>query len=209
MKRIDNTSYLYHWVKSEPHSRVQHDDFENAFQTFLTILNDWYLKSGDIIKTGGSPCICFTESPEYFMYRDKSKYQPFGFKFYKKSIFRSGGREVIYSPENEKHLIHESMLWRYMRHDPLVVSERTPYGVDFTWEREWRLPSNELPVLEAKNIIVPNERYISRVVSETEKWLESNASEMEKCCGVYEPHSDYEDYIFAIRDMLITPEEFI
>lgn len=50
---------------------------------------------------------------------------------------------------------------------------------------------------------------IFRVVSETEKWLESNASEMEKCCGVYEPHSDYEDYIFAIRDMLITPEEFI
>ncbi|MDK2375299.1 hypothetical protein [Serratia fonticola] len=208
MKRIDSTSYLYHWVKSDPHTKVQHMDYENAFQTFLKILSDWNLKHGDIIKTGGEPGLCFTESPEYFMHKDKSKYQPFGFKFYKKRIFRLGGRAVIYSPESEKELIHESIRWRYMRHDPLAISDRTPYGVDFTWEREWRLPEPELSILDAVNIIVPNERYIQRAQAAADELLHINAIEMYKYYGQYEPHPEYEEYIDTIKEKLITPEEF-
>jgi hypothetical protein len=208
MKRIDSTSYLYHWVKAEPHTRLQENDYENAYEVFLKILSDTYIKHGDTYKTNGEMCICFTESPEYFMHRDKSKYQPFGFKFYKKRIFGFGGRAVIYTPEYEKELIHESMMWRYMRHDPLATGQQTPYGVDFTWEREWRLPDPEIAVLEAINIIVPNHEYMQRVHYDTEEMLQVSAQEMHAYYGHYAPHPEFKEYIDTVRRMLIIPEQF-
>ncbi|MGU3521815.1 hypothetical protein ACLBW2_01735 [Enterobacteriaceae bacterium C23F] len=208
MKRVDSTSYLYHWVKSEPHHKIQHIDHENAYTTFMKILHDAYIKHGDVYKTNGERCICFTESPEYFMHRDKSKYQPFGFKFYKKQIFALGGRAVIYAPDYERDLLPQSIIWRYMRHDPFAISDRSPYGVDFTWEREWRLPEPELYVQEALSIIVPDKEYIERVNIDTEVWLNSNANYMHAYNGHYAPHPDFEDYIDTIRRMLIIPEEF-
>lgn len=208
MKRIDSTSYLYHWVKAEPHYRWQEVDYENAYQVFLKILSDTYIKHGDKYKTNGEMCICFTESPEYFMHKDKSKYQPFGLKFYKKKVFGFGGRAVIYTPEYEKEFIHESMMWRYMRHDPSATSPQTPYGVDFTWEREWRLPEPEIAVLEAINIIVPNEEYIQRVHDDTELMLHQSAQDMHAHYGYYAPESEFENYIDTIRRMLIIPEQF-
>ncbi|ENZ8839144.1 hypothetical protein LNM76_25290 [Klebsiella pneumoniae] len=208
MKRVDSTHYLYHWVKADPHMKIRDLDYENAYHTFLQILDFNYLKHGDTIKTGGERCICFTESPEYFMHRDKSKYQPFGFKYYKRDIFALGGRAVIYAPDYERPLIHESMMWRYMRHDPLAFSDRTPFGVDFTWEREWRLPEPELSIIDAISIIVPNHDYIQRVYKDTQIWLDNNARIMEQECDYPAPHPDYLEYIEIIRSKLITPEQF-
>lgn len=208
MKRIDSTYYLYHWVKSDPYLMNQNSDYENAYVTFMKILHDTYLKHGDTYKTNGEYCICFTESPEYFMHSDKSKYQPFGFKFLKKQIFGLGGRAVIYAPDYERDLLPESILWRYMRHDPFAITDRTPYGVDFTWEREWRIPEPELAVLDATSIIVPDREYIERINIDTEYWLNENAKYMHANYGHYAPHPDYEDYIDTIRRMLIVPEVF-
>lgn len=210
MKRVDSTWFLYHWVKSDPHTRSVPVDYETAFSVFMKILWDSFLKHGDLIKTGGSPCICFTESPEYFMHSDKSKYQPFGFKFLKQRIFQLGGRAAIYAPDYEKNLIHESMMWRYMRHDPLSISERTPYGVDFTWEREWRLPVPELEVSEALKIIVPDASFVDRVILETENWLNQSANFMHQYTDgyYYEPHPDVMEYVMSVRRKLSTPEIF-
>lgn len=208
MKRIDNTAFLYHWVKAEPYTRNQTEDYESAYQTFMQILSDTLIKNGDLYKTNGHPCICFTESPEYFMHSDKSKYQPFGFKYLKRYIFELGGRAVIYAPDYEKSLIHKDLMWRYMRHDPLAYSEKTPYGVDFTWEREWRLPDTSLSVLDSMSIIVPNEDYVDRFQKDTDQWLNDNAEHVLDHYGVYEPHPDYLEYIETIRDFLITPEQF-
>lgn len=208
MKRIDNTAFLYHWVKAEPYTRNQTEDYDSAYKTFMQILSDTLLKNGDLYKTNGCPCICFTESPEYFMHSDKSKYQPFGFKFLKRYIFELGGRAVIYAPDYEKHLIHDDLMWRYMRHDPLAYSERTPYGVDFTWEREWRLPDTSLEVMNSMSIIVPNEAYVQRFHDDTEQWLNDNASYIFAMYGDYEPHPQYVEYIETLRELLITPEQF-
>ncbi len=209
MKRIDNTAYLYHWVKADPFTRNQIEDYESAYQTFMQILSDTVIKHGEIYKTNGHPCICFTESPEYFMHSDKSKYQPFGFKFLKRYVFELGGRAVIYAPDYEKNLIHEDSMWRYMRHDPLAYSDKTPYGVDFTWEREWRLPDASLEVTNCMSIIVPNDDYAQRFHNDTEQLLNSNAEYIHEVYGEHEPHPNYVEYIETIRELLITPEQFI
>ncbi|QDK20844.1 hypothetical protein ES815_22030 [Leclercia adecarboxylata] len=210
MKRIDSTHYLYHWVKAEPHLRIRRKDFENAFKIFLQILSDGYIKHGDVVKTGGERCVCFTESPEYFSHRDKSKYQPFGFKFHKKDIFKMGGRAVIYTPDHERDLIHETMLWRYMRHDPLAISNRTPYGVDFTWEREWRLPEPELGILEGLAIIVPNEEFYQRVIDITDEWVEESAAYYALTMGGAYGYPDpgLSRYVDTIQKLLSLPEIF-
>lgn len=208
MKRIDNTAYLYHWVKAEPFTRNQTEDYESAYQTFMQILSDTLIKNGDLYKTNGCPCICFTESPEYFMHSDKSKYQPFGFKFLKRYIFELGGRAVIYSPDYEKNLIHDDLMWRYMRHDPLAYSDKTPYGVDFTWEREWRLPDTSIEIMDSMSIIVPDDDYVRRLHEDTEQWLNDNAQYIYEHYGEYEPHPHYVEYIERIREFVITPEQF-
>ncbi|EMB4649821.1 hypothetical protein [Klebsiella aerogenes] len=210
MKRIDSTSYLYHWVKSEPHSKSERVDYENAYKVFLEILNCGYLKHGEVIKTGYMPCICFTESPEYFMHRDTSKYQPFGFKFHKSKIFELGGRAVIYTPDYERELIHADMQWRYMRHDPFAISNRTPYGVDFTWEREWRLPEPEIDLSEGLKIIVPNEEFFNRTIDETNKWVNNSSWENSPDWGSTPglPDEGLSRYVDFIQQKLILPEVF-
>lgn len=97
-----------------------------------------------------------------------------------------------------------------MRHDPLSITERTPYGVDFTWEREWRLPLPEIDVDESIKIIVPDCSFIERIFSETENWLIQNANYMHQCTDgyCYEPHPDVMDYVTRIRSKLTTPEIF-
>lgn len=210
MKRIDSTNYLYHWIKSQPYQKRQSLDYESAYKVFVIILWDEILKHGDPVKTGGEPCICFTESPEYFMHRDKSKYQPFGFKYSKKKIFERGGRAVVYSPDYEKNLMDSSMLWRYMRHDPLAITDRTPYGVDFTWEREWRLPSVEIEVLESLKIIVPNQEYFDLASSEMEDWVHASAQENGLWMGNSYGYPDpaIASYVESIQRLLSLPEEF-
>lgn len=210
MKRIDSTSYLYHWVKSEPHIQIQNADYENAYEVFMKILKCGYLKHGDLIKTGNTPCICFTESPEYFMHRDKSKYQPFGFKFHKSRIFELGGRAVIYTPDYEKELIHADMQWRYMRHDPLARSQRTPYGVDFTWEREWRLPDPEIDLSDGLKIIVPNQEFLKRAFEDTDSWVDDSAWENSPDWdwGPGHPDEGLSRYVESIQEKLSLPEQF-
>jgi hypothetical protein len=52
----------------------------------------------------------------------------------KKGVFDLGGRPVIYLPDNEGTWIPDSEKWRHVRFE---------FGsVDFTHEREWRLPGD-------------------------------------------------------------------
>jgi hypothetical protein len=210
MKRIDSTHYLYHWVKAEPHTQDKRVDYEYAFNVFIKILSDGMLIHGDTIKTGGDRCICFTESPEYFSHRDRSKYQPFGLKFHKTDIFELGGRAVIYTPDYEKALIHSSLMWRYMRHDPLAISDRTPYGVDFTWEREWRLPSPEILISGARAIIVPDQEFYERTILITDSWIQKSADEYALMMGLSYGYPDpyLENYVHSLHNLLRLPEKF-
>jgi len=207
-KRIDSTRFIYHWIKAEPFERMQENDYETAFEVLLKIIYDGAVKSGEPFKTGYKSCICFTESPEYFMHSDRSKYQPFGVKYLKDYVFSLGGRTVIYMPSKEKNLLHDELLWRYMLHDPISTSDERPFGVDFTWEREWRLPAEELSILDAYSIIVPDSNYIDRIIKITDRWLDENAhEEYIRSHGRHEdPDPGFQDYIDDIRSMLSTPD---
>jgi len=94
---------------------------------------------------GSQPCVCFSEAPLSALQdglihpaKFKQKYAPFGFMVRKDWLFEQGGRPVIYQSDSEFHLLPESMQWRHVRYEPPKI--------DFTWEREWRIKREELPI---------------------------------------------------------------
>jgi hypothetical protein len=83
------------------------------------------------------------------------RYKPFGVMVDKAWLFDRGGRPVIYRPDAEYSLLHETQRFRHVRYEP--------GSVDFTWEREWRLRADELELdPSVTTLVVPHRAW--------EKW---------------------------------------
>jgi hypothetical protein len=72
-------------------------------------------------------------------------------------LFVRGGRPVIYQPDEEFEGLPEKYRWRHVRFDP--ASE-----VDFTWEREWRIQTDQLDFDPwTAKVIVPSYEWVNRL----------------------------------------------
>ncbi len=115
-----------------------------AAGTFLSIVEQRVLRGGDGFIKGGYRCVCFSEAPIGKLAHllaasaQGTRYKPFGVMVDKAWLFSQGGRPVIYQPETEFALLHESQRYRHVRYEPPAV--------DFTWERGWRVCVDELPL---------------------------------------------------------------
>lgn len=110
---------------------------------------------------GSTPAICFTEMPipafiDTVEYRrtKKEKISIYGLIFKKNDLYKLGARQVIYGLSGgidynlitdetgqkklEENIIPEKELYRYVPYHPF--DENFDNGVDFSHEREWRLP---------------------------------------------------------------------
>lgn len=137
-----------------------------AADTFLKILNERKLLGGTGHIRGGFRCVCFTEAPLAKLGQILAtpgaqglRYKPFGIMVTKAWLFAKGGRPVIYQPEAEYDLLHDSQKYRHVRYD----EPGTPK--DVTWEREWRIQVDELQLDSASTtIVVPTRAW--------EEWLQ-------------------------------------
>jgi len=154
MARIDLTNYLTHWVKS--------DTEQEAYRILSSIIVSGKLYGGNGHIKGKYTCICFTETPEKAFQESESRYQPFEIQVPKSWIFEQGGRPVIYQSDNEFDALPESIRWRHVRYEPNADSP-----IDFTWEREWRIQTNELDLPTDKAcVIVPDASWVTALVDE-------------------------------------------
>jgi hypothetical protein len=161
--RIDLSHYLVHFTKAS--------ESGDAYSVLKKILRERRIIGSSKFRRGGQKCVCFTEAPlgslEHGLInsRDFSRYAPFGIQFSKEQIFALGGRPVIYQPESEFLLLPETLAWRHVRFEL-----RASGIVDFTWEREWRLPCEEMPFRERDvTVVLPDEAYQRRFVEEMER----------------------------------------
>ncbi len=208
-QRIDSTGYLYHWVRSNPYKKGDKEhNYEVAYKIFLNILRDGFLKPGSARMTADVEAICFTESPEYFSEWDQSRYQPFGFKFVKKNMYEYGGRPVIYGSYEDKDELPSSLKWRFAPHLPTTITTSWPYGLDYTWEREWRLRTDYLDLLEAVSVIVPNESFASKLETDVMNIIRENS--IYYWCGSGDARDDeeYRDYFSSIWERVEYPNKF-
>lgn len=160
MPREDISDKLIHFTKGET--------LESAYETIRTIINESRLIGGSGFIKGGHICVCLSEAPlaalEHGLLNSSaySRYSPFGIVFEKRWIFEQGGRPVIYQPDSEYDALPESHKWRHVRYEPNAEEPK-----DFTWEREWRILTEELnfnPSVAA--VVVPDRDWAERLIAE-------------------------------------------
>lgn len=157
MKRPDMSPYVIHFTKG--------DCFDDAFERFLKIVRERRLLGSSGFIKGEYNCVCFTEAPLSSVvdglgnFKFNVRYSPFGFMFEKKYIFREGGRPVIYQPDYEFLHLPETHRWRHVTYNP---DSENP--VDWTWQREWRMKTDEFYFdPQTASLVVPNEDYAKRL----------------------------------------------
>lgn len=171
MIRGDLSDCLVHLTKGETP--------EQAADNFISIIQSGGLRGGSGFIRGGYQCVCFSEAPISVLAQilvqpsvHGMRYAPFGVMVKKGWLFRAGGRPVIYQPEAEFELLHENHRYRHVRYEP-------DRGTDHTWEREWRVRTDEL-VLDpaAVTLIVPSRSW-------EEKFMESHAGNQRDAAFVH------------------------
>ncbi len=156
--RGDLSNHLIHLTKRQPDI-----DEKNVFES---IVNERRLRGSDTDIRGGYKCVCFSEAPIHVIARsligeDKKefRYAPYGVMVSKNWLFSKGGRPVLYQPEAEYYLLNEESRYKHVKYDPIN-------GTDYSWEREWRIKIDELP-LDPKEttLIVPTRETIDNFIN--------------------------------------------
>lgn len=145
---------------------LTHGPWEEAYGVLGRILAERRLAGTASMINDGLHCVCFNEAPiskiSLFLAQPPSgfRYAPFGVMVDKTWLFLRGGRPVIYQPESEYHLLHPDQRYRHKRYEP-------DRGIDFTWEREWRVRTDSFALDPgATTVIVPTRRWEERLLAE-------------------------------------------
>lgn len=182
MNRIDHCDNLIHFTKGTNNSL----DYEEAYLNLKEIINYGFIKANEGMILGQHKCVCFTESPVRCLTNEGkldnhyfSRYTPFGLQYTKKEVFKHGGRPVIYSTKEEaiRYRRISELNWRFVSYNPEMDGK-----LDFTWEREWRISTEKVPVSPEKTkLVFPNLDWINRFIEEHEK--EYHGQEIEDPCA--------------------------
>jgi hypothetical protein len=90
--------------------------------------------------------ICFSEAPLHQLVsqdhilasNNYDRLALYGVGFRKSWIFKQGGLPVIYQPNRLLKELPASIRWRHVEYD-------LDKGIDYSWQREWRISADKLP----------------------------------------------------------------
>ena len=142
--RRDLTNYAFHFVNREP-----------SPQATLSKILDERLVEGKVHPPSVTPVVCLTDAPLAEVVRqdgilddlDYRRLSLWGIGFEKTWLFELGARPVIYQPREEFSRLDSSISWRHVDYD-------LRNGVDFSWQREWRIPTRELRFTRENVVLV-------------------------------------------------------
>ena len=166
-ERNDVTGQLVHLTKASDEDGIEVD----ALDVLIKILNDKCIE-GNISKSGficgNRKAICFQDAPVYSLTQNiyceqkmrmgenekKIRYMGYGLLFSKPYVYNKNGRPVIYDrAEDAKKYLPKEEWWRIVNLD---LSNHDNY-IDWTHEREWRVPDVFKFELSEVAVVVPNE----------------------------------------------------
>jgi len=135
---------------------IQPPKILQPFDVIYKILKEGKLLGGSGYIKGNYNCVCFTEAPiselsalfslnERLSVEQRPRYTSYGFAVTKEWLYQKGGRPVVYQSDNEYQNLAEQAKWRHVRYEPPAI--------DFSWEREWRICTNEL-VLDPNAVLI-------------------------------------------------------
>ena len=168
-ERIDLTTGLVHLTKG--------NETKNVLEVIIKILEDKKIlgsttESGFIC--GDTPAVCLQDTPLYSLTQnvyyeqklrkekeDKVRYLGWGILISKKNVYKKGGRPVIYDKKSEaKAYLPPNQWWRIVNYD----LNNNDYIIDWTHEREWRVPNHLNFELEEIALIVPNNKAMKKII---------------------------------------------
>ena len=163
MIRDDLSDRLIHLTKGKT---------EDAASTLLKIITEGKLLGGSGMIKGEFCCVCFSEAPisklAYLLAkpsRHGMRYRPFGVMVEKSWLFQRRGRPVIYQPAEEYDLLPDGLKFRHVTYEP---NREKP--IDFSWEREWRIRTNELRLdPDRTTVVVPNRAWEDYIIAHYSK----------------------------------------
>jgi hypothetical protein len=155
--RDDLTDKLVHLTKGTSDDPSKHR--EEAIINLESILTEKRLRGGTGFIKGGFKCVCFSEAPigklsHLLAEKDQGrfKYQPYGVMVDKLWLYKLGGRTAIYGPDHDFAKLPDEMKYRHVR---FWLGD--DYTIDHTWEREWRIKIDALPITPAEvTVVVPD-----------------------------------------------------
>ena len=160
--RSDISGYVFHMTKA--------NEELNAFEVLIKILKERTLIGSSTQKgfiTGDRKAVCFQDTPissivenihHEELYRDdlggKTRYTYYGICIPKSYLFKQGGRPVFYEQkEIAKQLLPKEEYWRIVDYNLSDIDNI----IDWTHEREWRLPTDRFEFGFSKVVIlIPN-----------------------------------------------------
>ena len=156
MIRDDLSNKVIHFTRGSG-KKYSKEFIKKANENFYSIITSGMLLGSAKNIKAGCKCICFTESPiskfPYIFDDPDFCYAPLGVMVDKIWLFEKGGRPVIYQPDTEYNCLSESKKYKHKAYNPTN-------GIDFSWEREWRVALDKLPLDDTKvTYIVPNRRW--------------------------------------------------
>ena len=172
--RPDLSNQLIHFTRGTEES--------SASEVLSKILREQRLMAGTGFIKGGYSCVCFTEAPIHFLaescrsVRWLNRYSPYGVMFDKCFIFGQGGRPVVYQSAGEFADLAEAKRWKHVRYEP--VQE-----IDFTWEREWRLPCDLSFTPNQATVVVPTKKNIALLAAHYEDEQDSWVQQLSNVIG--------------------------
>lgn len=172
--RVDITSRITHLTRG-----VNDDE---AFDKLCKILVDKKINASLGFVCGAKKVTCYQEAPllsiaenlrfeEYMRKKGESKkirYSAFGLRIHKSDIYKKGGRPVIYGKTEElKNILPKEEWWRIVNFDWVGKGE----VIDWTHEREWRVPDDYHLSYHRLEIILSNYEYYKKFI----QWCEDNS----------------------------------
>lgn len=175
-ERSDMTTKLVHLTKPADFG----DNKMSCLEVLIKIIKEKRLEgstteSGFIV--GSRKAVCFQDTPLYSLAQNvyyeqklkssgeskKIRYYGWGLIFDKKFIYKNNGRPVIYDNTLQaKEYLPDNQWWRIVNLD---LSDENNI-IDWTHEREWRVPEYLDFKLEDISIIVPNHKNFKKVIKE-------------------------------------------
>ena len=171
MFRKDMGNLLFHFTRSRPQGELSPCNvslpansygYKTAFEVLTEIIRSGKLIGSNKFNKGGHCCVSFTEWPvselaslfainnELLKCNKKPRYEPYGIAVTKDWLYQKGGRHVIYQSESEYTDLPPKLQWRHVRYEPP--------NFDFTWEREWRIPCQELFLAPQEVLVIVRDK---------------------------------------------------
>lgn len=183
-ERSDLTDWVIHYTKPI----VRPEPTTSAFDVLKKILADGFLipsfgtrqrvSVGDIQRTirGLRPAVCFTEQTLGAFATScqvlPGRYSGYGVAFHKWPLFEYAGRPVIYGDEGLLARLSDDDKFLWVRLQP-VPHPAFGSPVDWTHEREWRVPERNIPLLLPRVFVIDTYvEYFAVIIvpTDTEAW---------------------------------------